>query len=223
MRLQQFISEKALIVNMSEINDILYVLDTIRELLDQIPSMDVFIKLVNQTIKESTGKGVVFKTKSGNSSEITANINANDFTITIFVAEGYFKLFGDDGVWRSFMDGVIGSLKHEITHGKQLLKVSDDYWDNNSQPFRVKDIGDVEQRKKNISHPHEVMAYAQNIIVELINHFGMSKISIINYLKKYKPGIVPNLDEYMTLFKKSSKTRKLLYRYMVDILNGTIK
>lgn len=219
MRYIQYLNEKAFTVKTKEIKDIIFILNTYRKRLDKIPDIETFFNLVNKTIKEGTGKNIIFKTKDSDSSEITGNINGDTFGITLYVSNDYFKYFNDDKVWNNFIKEVIGSLKHEITHGLQLLKVSDDYWENNSNPIRTKDKKSIEQRIKNLSHSHEIMAYAQNIVVDLLYYFNMDKKKSIDYLKHYKKnGISVNLDEYMSLFKKNSKTIKLLYRYITDII-----
>ena len=221
MRLQQYINEKSFVVGIKEINDILFILNEYRKKLHKIKDFKTFFNGVNNTIKKGTGKNVVFKIKNSNSPEITGNIDGETFQITLYVSKSYFDRFGDDSVWNNFIKEVVSSLKHEITHGLQLLKVSDDYWKNNSQPYKTKDKNDVNQRIANLSHSHEIMAYAQNIAVDILVYYSMDINKSINYLKHYtKSGISVNLDEYMTLFKRNSKTIKLLYRYVIDIINS---
>ncbi len=220
MRYKQYLDEKALISGVKLFNDVLHILDIARENLSKFKNIDQFFEFVNAMIKEDTKKPIKFeKIKNNTSSAISGQIIFPN-EITVFVPDGFFKYFDNDKVWRTFTNGVIGTLKHEITHGKQFLKVKDAYWDNKSNPISVTDFNDKDQMRKYYSHKHEVMAHAQNIIIDIVNRFGTDKKDILQYLKRYKPGVSDDLDAYFKLFKKNDKTIKLLYRYMYDIVQN---
>jgi len=222
MRLKQYITEKAIPVTMADIRDVIHTLDYARENINKFKDANQFLDFINSMLDEITHGIIQFKYRNDNSSAVTGETNMTKYKIFIEISKDYFDYIEDPKVYRKLVNGVIGTLKHEITHFKQLNKVSDNYWNNKSYPKRVSSNHTDEDLKKYYSHKHEIMAHAQNILIDLINYFGVDTKKILSYIKRYNKskdiGISHDFDEYMRLFPKNDKVIKLLYRYMYDII-----
>ena len=146
--------------------------------------------------------------KSSDKNYIEGMYNFLNKKIYIIVSSNFFNEFKNN--YKNIENLFKKALSHELIHKEQMKKVSFKYFKNKSYPID-------NELKRNLSHNHEIMAYANSIVICLLNKFSQNEA--LTFLKNPKPNYCKELDTYIDFFKnENNKVIKLLYKYIYQYI-----
>lgn len=156
------------------------------------------------------------QTPKYNSGIVTAGYNPKNNEIYLFYCDKILNAFKiqnikyDHEYFELFIENFIMFLGHEVIHRMQSIK------------DKTKSIGIMskENKRKYLAKPIEIMAHAWEIVQEFKFYKRTDDdIKLILKSKRDKENLKwiffsPRLGEYYSTFKVTSKTMKLLYKYI---------
>ena len=236
MRLQNYLNEKAIVINMVNVNKELqsfkqYILN--QSWFDKLMNMisgaakekkltrafnnSEFFKRRDVTFKIVAGKKTVMPSAT---TKLEASHLGKKLSMEIRIPTGYLEYAYEENTWHFFVDGIVQVYNHEVIHYRQYLK-------DKTPLERIgksnKRRGTSSDQQAYLSDKHEIMAYANTFIHQLYVIRGMSKEEIIAYIKNPTDDKVGNrntvLSKYLDIFGKiNHPVMKRFIKYAIQYL-----
>ena len=207
-----------------------YVDDVFYRLYDQLIQSKSLTELINQLNRASHSYNIKFTAKQPTDPNpeylsarfrqmgIAGGIATINGGITLFVNHIFLTSLNDEEVKDRLIDSIRSIVAHELTHREQGIRSQGKIFQGNPKSYpKLKD-----KHAEYLSDPQEVMANAQQIIVQLQNQ-NISTQDIIQALKTNNNAILDHSSkwlEYTDRFKTSDHYKVLprLQKTIVDLL-----
>lgn len=143
-------------------------------------------------------------------------------TIFFTLNSNFKKSTLSDSNFAKMKEGFIKLLNHEIVHRVQKQHIN-----NEKQKVSIYDNAITDSDLKYYSGKYEIMAYAYTIVQDWKLLGNLSDEEILKYLRSRDAQELMKMyrysytfQRYTSLFDKNSDVRKLLYKYIVEYIEG---
>ena len=200
-----FLDEAVIFVDSKSYVDVVRKLNNIKRFMK---SLDDVLNFLNDELNPRDVKFITISNTTGPIAEVFTNLKTGIITIVVSKELFYDKISND---YNWFFDQFKRIMDHELIHRLQGQKI--DF-------SRIKPTyQDPNNLEKSLPVKHEVMAYAKNIINDLMDRYKTPE-KVITLIQNPTLNLNKDLKMYIINFEMNSSTIKQLYKYMYEYLIG---